>query len=446
MSDFFNEFKKVSKSEWEDKIISDLKGKDPSIIAIDDKIEDLSLSSYYHSEDILKNDIPGNFPFTRGMNESRNEWKNGAFILVSNEKEANKKALLALNSGADLLVFKPEKEKVDWTVVINEIKFEFIHTQFVIESKSEFDDLYSILKPYTNNVQYNIDIVDSLLSVEDLNLIAEHFKIKQQRFCSVNGFKVQNIGANTWQEIAFCLNIGHDYLIRLMELGFTIDQASACISFNLGVGSNYFFETSKFRALKQLWAKVISAYKPEHNCSHNCDITAVIGHLNKSLKDPYTNLLRQTTEVMSAVTGGINAVVVKPYDIYSTNGASELSERMALNISNILKEESYFDAVIDPLGGSYSVECSTEEIARKAWVKFQELEQLDAGVKSKSFKNEITKKSDLRVKNIQEKSTLLIGINTFKNPEETNNEWTQMYTYLGLESLVLEQKINSETV
>jgi methylmalonyl-CoA mutase len=161
------------------------------------------------------------------------------------------------------------------------------------------------------------------------------------------------------------------------------------------------------------------------------------------LKDPYTNLLRQTTEAMSAITGGTDAIVVKPYDLYSTSGPSELSERMALNISNILKEESYFDAVIDPLGGSYSIESSTTEIARKAWSKFQDLEQLEGGVKSKTFISEISEKSALRIKGIQDKSIVLIGINTFENPEEIKNEWTPMHTYLGLPSLVLEQELTS---
>lgn len=444
MSDFFNEFKKVSKSEWENKIISDLKGKDPSIISIDNKIEELKLSSYYHEEDISKNEVPGNYPFTRGMNSNRNVWQNGAFILISNEKEANKKALLALNSGADLLVFKTEKESIDWKIVLKEIQFEYINVQFVIESKREFDSVFEIMNGKSENVQYNIDIVDHF-SAEDFNSIANNFKDKQLRFCSVNGFKTQNIGANTWQEIAFCLNIGHDYLLRLMALGFTVDQASACISFNIGVGSNYFFETSKFRALKQLWAKVVHAYNPEHNCSHNCNITAVIGHVNKSLNDPYTNLLRQSTEAMSAINGGTNALVIKPYDIYSTNGTSDLSERMALNISNILKEESYFDAVIDPLGGSYSVESSTEAIARKAWSKFQELEKNEDGVKSKFFIQEISEKAQLRTQSIRDKSTLLIGVNTFENPEEINNKWEPMQSYLGLPSLVLEQALTSET-
>ena len=61
--------------------------------------------------------------------------------------------------------------------------------------------------------------------------------------------------------------------------------------------------------------------------------------MNKSLKDPYTNLLRQTTEAVSAIIGGANELNVQPYDLYTTSGKSELSQRMAINISHLLKEE-----------------------------------------------------------------------------------------------------------
>ncbi|MGB0915663.1 MAG: methylmalonyl-CoA mutase family protein [Crocinitomicaceae bacterium] len=443
MSDFFNEFNKVSKSEWEQKIITDLKGKEPSIIAINNEIEELNLSSYYHAEDVQTQEIPGNFPYTRGMNKASNAWQNGSFVIISNEKEANKKALAALNSGADLLVFKTTLDSTDWKQVFEGIEFQYIHVQFVIESKSDFEAIYKLMDANSNQVQYNLDIVNNI-SADDFNSIAENFKNKQQQFCSVNGFKLQNVGANTSQEIAFCLNVGHYYLVRLMSLGFSIDEAAACISFKIGVGSNFFFETSKFRALKQLWSKVIAAYSPEHGCSHNSNITAVVGHLNKSLKDPYTNLLRQTTEAMSAINGGAEAVVIKPYDIYSTNGSTELAERMALNISSILKEESYLNAVIDPLGGSYSVESCTEAIARKSWSIFQKLESSEDGIQSDWFIESIKEKASLRINNIQEGSSMLIGINKFENPDTVDNSWVYKQDYLGLPGILLENALTSE--
>ncbi|MCH2230676.1 MAG: methylmalonyl-CoA mutase family protein [Crocinitomicaceae bacterium] len=445
MSDFFKEFNKISKLDWENKIITDLKGKDPSIIAINNEIEELNLSSYYHAEDVTRKETPGNFPYTRGMNKADNSWQNGAFIIIKDEKEANKKSLKALNSGADLLVFKTTKANTNWKDVISGIQFEYIHAQFVIDSKSDFDSIYTLMDSDSNQVQYNLDIVKSNTK-ENFNSIAENFKSNQQAFCSVNGFKLQNIGANTSQEIAFCLNIGHNYLVRLMSIGFTIDEAAKCVSFKLGVGSNFFFETSKFRALKQLWSKVINAYNPQNGCSHNANITAVVGHLNKSLKDPYTNVLRQTTEAMSAINGGAEALVVKPYDIYSNCGPTELAERMALNISSILKEESYLNAVIDPLGGSYSIESATEAIARNAWKIFQKLELADDGIQSDWFLNSIKEKAALRIKNIKDSSSILIGINKFENPEKIDDKWDYSQDYLGLPAIILENALTSETL
>ena len=356
MSDFFKAFKKVSKEDWKNKLITDLKGKDTSLLQIDDEIEELNLSTYYHSEDLnISDTTPGNFPFTRGMNAPNNKWSNGFLVEIENETKANKKALETLNAGADLLVFKSRKPNTNWNSVLSEIQLEHIASQFVINSKDEFEAVHSCVSN-SSGVQYNIDFLEDQWNEDDFKSIAEKFKTKQQAFCSVSGFKIQQAGATTWQEISFCLSAGHEYLVKLMELGFTIDQASACITFKVGVGRNYFYEIAKIRSLKRLWSKIVEAYSPEHSCSYACNITAVLGHMNKSLKDPHTNLLRQTTEAMSAINAGVNGIVILPYDSLSTNGSSQLAERMALNISSILKGESYLDVVIDPLGGSYSVE------------------------------------------------------------------------------------------
>ena len=81
MSKILNEFKKVSKQEWANKIVSDLKGKDPSKLNHINIIEDIEYSSFYHEEDKKPSELPGNFPFTRGMNLPDNSFNNGAYVL-----------------------------------------------------------------------------------------------------------------------------------------------------------------------------------------------------------------------------------------------------------------------------------------------------------------------------------------------------------------------------
>ena len=438
----FNEFQKVSKTEWIEKIQTDLKGKELSVLDINDPVEELTFAGYQHTEDGVNQAFsPGNAPYTRGMNLPNNEWNIGVLIRVEDECITNKKALKSLNEGADLIVFKSSKENIEWKSVLENIQVEFIKVQFVLTDLNDVSILKELLVKNLENIQFNLDFIEKF-DRSQLKNCTGFFREKQIPFCSVNGFKVQQSGANTWQEISFCLSKGHEYLVQLMKSGLTIDEASACVSFKIGVGSNYFFETAKVRALKMLWAKIISEYNPEHNCSKNIHITAVVGHMNKSLKDPYTNLLRQTTEAMSAINGGIDALVILPYDDQSITSSSELAERMALNISSILKEESYLNKVIDPLGGSYSIEQITVLIANKAWKSFQELEALGGIFENEAkefFTTKVNEKRELRIQRVTSGDQTFIGVNKFMNPDEPNSDWKAQESYLGMTPLIIEQ-------
>jgi len=441
MTKILNEFNKVSKQEWTDKIESDLKGKDPSALKHINILEDIEYSAYYHEEDKESNELPGNFPFTRGMNLSDNSFNNGAFISVESESKSNKNALDKLNSGADLLVFKSTKEDTKWNEVLKGIEFKYIQTQFVIQSIEEFNALQQVLAEEPN-IQYNFDIHSKEWSKEDFLSIVKQFKSRQIRFCAINGFKIQQTGANAIQEITFCLSTGKAYLDLLIEAEFTIDEASACITFNIGIGSNYFIETAKFRALKAGWAKIIRQYSPEHNCSYNCHITAVTTHLNKSLLDPHTNLLRQSTEAMSAINAGIDGIVILPYDLYSENGASVQAERMALNISTILTEESYLNKVIDPLGGSYSIENLTQALGAKSWGLLKNVLS-KGGILSESGINLLSglieNKREQRIQLFKDESIVAIGINKFLNEDTKSINWNSPSTYFGFSPLILEE-------
>src|SRR5690606_20083690 len=123
--------------------------------------------------------------------------------------------------------------------------------------------------------------------------------------------EIQQRGATTWQETGFCLATGHEYIHLLTEHGFTLDEACRSITFNLGAGANYFYEIAKLKVLSETWQFIVHSYDSKQT-SHSI-INGIIGFTNKSIKDPYTNLLRQTTEAMSLLVGGANGIVVQPY-------------------------------------------------------------------------------------------------------------------------------------
>lgn len=439
MNSFFKEFSPVGKKEWVEKIHADLRGKDPSLLQHSDKIEEIDFSSVYHVSDRKEHETPGAFPYTRGLKTQLNDWKNTAYVVVSDEKEANSRILHFLMTGADAVWIVANKGNIDWSIVLNEVQLEHIHAQFTLNSLEDMITLRKMASHTPNTVHFNFDF---LAKDFDLQKFAIHFKEEQKRFALVNGFGIQQSGGTTWQEIAFCLNTGHEYLLQLMESGLSIDEASACIGFHIGVGSNYFFEIAKIRSLRALWAKIIQAYSPEHNCSYNCSITAIIGHTNKSLSDPHTNLLRQTTEIMSALNAGVENMVVLPHDLYSDQGIDSISQRMAINTPLILKEESYLDKVIDPIGGSYALEELTELVGKKAWQQFQSLEQIGGLFNSEAlstFTTEIENKRKLREEAFLAGDILLIGINNYSNPEPVLSNWKDVPSYLGMDALNYER-------
>lgn len=445
MRKLFEKFQPSSLEEWTNQIVKELKGKELESLDFNDPIEEIDFRAFYHADNSPVSALnPGDFPATRGSKTTNNDWNNGALIDVKEEGTANKRALELLSSGADLLYFVQKTDKIDWTKVLEGVELQYIKAQFQVDTPADLVHILEIASEAKNHIAFCFNALHSEKIVE----ISPFVRASQIPTFLVNGFGVQQSGATSWQEIVFCLSAGHEALLQLMNHGYSCDEAAVMVHFHVGIGANYFNEIAKFRALRMLWSKIIDAYKPEHDCSYNCQMTAIVGHTNKSLKDPYTNLLRQTTEVMSA-TNGADSIIVLPYDLYSSAGTSEIAQRMALNISLILKEESYLNHVIDPTAGSYSVEQLTDKIGRKAWELFQQMDG-SGGIREEktqaAFIEAISLKREMREEAITSGKQTLIGINKFPDPNAKDAEWIVPPSYLGMQPFVAEFIVKTDLV
>jgi methylmalonyl-CoA mutase len=439
----FEEFNNVSKSQWIEQLEKELKGKKLEDLLIkNDLIEELVLPSFFHQEDIqVIAEIAGKAPYKRGFYSELNDWSIIGEITVKNEEKANKEAFELFNLGYSALSFDlREKKEINFKNLFKEIEFQYIKLNLIIENT----ELISELKAYFENkvfqeitFSYNPLCKDS--KIEKSNLI--DFDRGLTRNFEVDAYSIQQAGANCSQELAFALSLGHEYLSQQIEAGRAVDEALVNIHFSMGVGSNFFLEIAKFRALRVLWSKISRSYKPKHICNETALVSAKTGFLNKSLRDPYTNLLRQTTEVISAVLGGVSQINNQAYDALSDRVENDFTKRMASNISLILKEESYFDKVLDAVGGSYVIESLTEELANKAWSLFQENEK-SPEILSDDFITNIKKTSTIRVDMLKSNKKTLIGVNKFLNPDKTELNWKlKQDNYFGLEQLILEKEI-----
>lgn len=428
MGDFFDDFKAVDQKEWISQIETDLKGKSISeTLHYSDEIEGINYKAHYHKKEIFSEDKkPGQLPYKRGANFKSNDWVLVHIQEKSNPKDMNKSILHALMNGAtglDINLFYFNIEEC--ITILDDIAFEYITTNITYNTEDQKIFLESLI---TSNQKFNGSITGASNTFTTTNS-----SIRTQ---IIDGTQVQRAGGNNIQEISYLLHNGHSVFHKLIESGLTPDDAATQIKFKIGIGSNYFFEIAKIRAFRRLWSEIVTAYKPEHPCSSVAYVQAITGSLNKSLKDPYTNLLRQTTEAMSAVVAGIDELLVLPYNWRALNPDLKRSQRLGKNIGLILKEESYLDKVIDPSGGSYSIESLTNEIIDKSWNLFQKLED-----KGQHYLIPLIANTKLkRINNIQTNKTTLIGVNKFLNNDTTVEQWQDPVKLSIGDELILERE------
>lgn len=154
------------------------------------------------------------------------------------------------------------------------------------------------------------------------------------------------------------------------------------------------------------------------------EIHCVTSEWNKTVYDPYVNMLRTQTEAMSAILGGADSLTVEPFDTVFRH-PDEFSERIARNQQLILKEEAYFDKVADPAAGSFYIENLTNLIAENAWKLFLEIEDQGgflACLKSGFIQTKLSESATRRKSDIATRKTILLGTNQYPNTQEKISE------------------------
>ena len=180
-------------------------------------------------------------------------------------------------------------------------------------------------------------------------------------------------GANAVQELAFALATGAEYWRQLLDRGISPAQVAARTQLEFAVGVDLFMETAKLRAARVLWSKLAHAFGADAE-AQKVFMAARTATWDKTVYDPHVNLLRITTQTLSAILGGADAIDIRPFDEIAGE-PTELGERMSRNLHDILAEEFCFEHQIDPAGGSWYVEVLTDQLARRAWGLFQEIEK-----------------------------------------------------------------------
>lgn len=441
----FQEFPPVSTEQWKEKILKDLKGADYDKKLVWKTGEGFDVQPFYRKEN-LKNlvdlqSFPGDFPFIRGNKTNSNNWLVRQDIQVENIQFANEKALDIRLKGVDSLGFHLGNQTLSFELLdslLNNIRADVMElnfsTSFPLELVKIIDQLakkhnrdldkirgsveYDPLGEYCLSVENQKNFDTKLKQLEDV--VHAGSLLKNFQTITVDGSVFQNSGSGIVSQLAFTLAKGADYLTYLTGKGFEIDELAPYIRFHFSVGSNYFMEIAKFRAARYLWSKIVNAYG-----LNDADNAAMFIHCsnadyNKTIYDPYVNMLRTTTETMSSVLGGIDSMTVLPFNAVFEK-TNEFSERIARNQQLVLKGESYFDKVVDPAAGSYFIENLTNNLIHETWKLFLEVQ--DKGGFLEAFKlgfiqQIISQEASAKDMEIAQRRRSILGTNQYPNNKE----------------------------
>jgi methylmalonyl-CoA mutase len=410
MEKLFSEFKPVSAAEWKNQIVKDLKGTEFEKLVWKNP-NGFDVQPFYDREN-AKNAAP---LFTH-IN-----WEISAEIHVVSEKEANAQALKALTGGASSLIFHLHKTS-DFAVLLKDISIEHIELNFVLYFVPEnFSAEFDSCMGYEAS-KLNCTIVFD--AINQYNASGKWFSNQNTDFASwtkfasttkhhtvaVDASSYQNAGALPYFELACALAHAHEYAVALIEKNI---KYKFPFRFTIATGPDFFGEIAKLRALRKLWPLVANAYGLNPQLHLHCETSS----LNIAAADAYNNLLRSTTEGMSAVLGGCNSLTVHPYNEAFEN-PNDFSFRMSRNQQLIFKEESYLDKVADPGAGSYYIETLTDELAHKAWEEFKTIESkggLLVCIENGYIPSTIKKQAGQLISNFNEGKLVMVGVNKFRS-------------------------------
>lgn len=418
----FDGFEPVSSKQWKQQIQYELKGADYNDTLVWESLEGIKVKPFYHNDE-------SEVKFS--LKKSTKPFEILQNIYVHDVALSNKRALDTLSRGAESIRFTIENETVSIEDLMQNLPLENTSYFFYLPFLSiDFVNQITTFAAKNNAKCFiQIDPVGQLAKdgnwfgnldqdFEKLNSISAKSNIS---FLNINAGIYQNAGANMVQQLAYTLAHVNEYFNRIKS----INQP---IIIEVSVGTNYFFEIAKLRALRLLF----NTLAKEYNHKFDCHIITTPTKRNKTLYDYNVNMLRTTTECMSAILGGADAVANLPYDaLYHKD--NEFGDRIARNQLLVLKHESYFDKVNNPADGAYYIEALTEQLAEKALLLFKEIEE-KGGFITQLIESNLQKKiSESATKEQEQFDTgkeILLGTNKYPNKNDKMKHDLELYPFL----------------
>jgi methylmalonyl-CoA mutase, N-terminal domain len=443
------------------------------ILAMDEKKiytdSGIEIKTIYTADDISSsgNEMPGEYPFTRGVQADMYRgklWTMRQYSGFSTAEESNKRYHYLLSHGvmglsvafdlptqigynSDHPLAEGEVGKVgvaidsigDMQTLFKGIKLEEVSTSMTINAtafillafyvalaKQQQADLKKIsgtvqndiLKEYAARGTYIYPPKHSMRIITDIFEWCSK-EVPKWNTISISGYHIREAGSTAVQEIAFTLSNGKAYVKAALEKGLDINVFGKRLSFFFNAHNNLFEEAAKFRAARRMWAKIMKELGATDPKAMMLRFHAQTGGSTLTAQQPLNNISRITIQSLSAILGGTQSLHTNGYD-EALNLPTEEAARIALRTQQIIAFESGVPDTVDPLAGSYFIETLTDEIEHEAWKLIDKIETLGGSVSAieqQFMQNEIAKSAYKFQQEVETGKKIIVGVNKFQNEE-----------------------------
>lgn len=429
----------------------------------------IEIKRLYTAGDVSMNELPGEFPYTRGVQADMYRgkmWTMRQYAGFSTAAESNQRYHYLLSQGvmglsvafdlptqigydSDHPLAEGEVGKVgvaidsieDMELLFKDISLENVSTSMTINAtafillalyvavaKKQGADLHKltgtiqndILKEYAARGTYIYPPKPSMRIITDIFEWCSH-ELPKWNTISISGYHIREAGSTAVQEIAFTLSNGKAYVQAALTKELDINIFGKRLSFFFNAHNNLFEEVAKFRAARRMWAKMMKTLGATDEKALMLRFHTQTGGATLTAQQPLNNISRVTLQTLAAVLGGTQSLHTNGYD-EAMSLPTEEAARIALRTQQVVAFESGVPDTVDPLGGSYFVEALTNEIEQQAWALVEKIDAMGGSVpaiETGYMQDEIARSAYEYQRGIESGEKIIVGMNSFKVEKET---------------------------
>lgn len=429
----------------------------------------IEIKEVYTADDfpVTSNALPGEFPFTRGVQPDMYRgklWTMRQYAGFSTAEESNKRYHYLLSQGvnglsvafdlptqigydSDHALSEGEVGKVgvaidsieDMESLFSGIRLEDITTSMTINStgfillafyialaKKQGADLSKIsgtiqndiLKEYAARGTYIYPPKPSMRIITDIFEWCAK-EVPKWNTISISGYHIREAGSTAVQEIAFTLSNGKAYVKAAIDKGMDINIFGKRLSFFFNAHNNLFEEVAKFRAARKMWATIMKDLGTTDPKAMMLRFHTQTGGATLTAQQPLNNVTRVAIQTLAAVLGGTQSLHTNGYD-EALSLPTEEAAGIALRTQQIVAFESGAPDTADPLAGSYFVESLTNEVETNAWKLIEKIDAMGGSVPAIEqgfMQDEIAKSAYEYQRQIESGEKVIVGVNKFQSAE-----------------------------